>query len=134
MAAGRWEVEECFRILKSDFEARPVYLSRKDRIEAHFLTCFLALLVYRIVEQGLEGSFTCSEILGALRQMRVGEIKGEGFRPLYVRDAVTDALHAAFGFRTDFEIVPTRQMRKIIRQTHHRSLITTKREAGKDSE
>ena len=133
VASGRWEVEECFRIMKSDFGARPVYLSRRDRIEAHFLTCFLALLVYRMLERKLGDRFTCSETLGALRQMRMEEVRGEGWHPLYVRDAVTDALHDAFGFRTDFEIVPESQMKKIIRTTHHRGAITTKSEAGKDT-
>ena len=51
---GRWEIEESFRIMKSEFEARPVYLQRDDRIKAHFLTCFIALLIYRILEKKLD--------------------------------------------------------------------------------
>ena len=47
----RWEIEECFRIMKCEFKARPVYLSRDDRIQAHFTTCFLALVVYRYLEK-----------------------------------------------------------------------------------
>lgn len=47
----RWEIEECFRIMKTDFEARPVYLNRQDRILAHFITCFLSLIVYRYLEK-----------------------------------------------------------------------------------
>jgi transposase len=47
----RWEIEESFRIMKTDFEARPVYLSREDRIRAHFLTCYLSLLIFRILEK-----------------------------------------------------------------------------------
>lgn len=47
----RWQVEECFRIMKTDFEARPVYVKRKDRILTHFITCFIALIVYRYLEQ-----------------------------------------------------------------------------------
>ena len=125
VAAGRWEVEECFRIMKTEFEARPVYLSRKDRIEAHFLTCFLALLVYRILERRLGSRFTCAEIVAKLREMRMERVKGEGWRPLYVRDELTDALHVAFGFRTDYEIVPDKQMKKIFRLTESRVPITT---------
>ena len=49
----RWEIEECFRIMKTDFEARPVYLNRKDRILAHFITCFISLIVYRYLEKKL---------------------------------------------------------------------------------
>lgn len=132
LAAGRWQVEECFRIMKGEFRARPVFLSRRDRIEAHFLTCFLALLIYRILEKRLGGRFSCPEIVDTLRGMQMEEVTGEGWRPLYMRTEVTDALHDAFGFRTDFEIVPVRQMNKIVRKTHRKGPITTKKEAGKD--
>ena len=120
VAAGRWEIEECFRIMKDEMEARPVYLSREDRIRAHFLTCFVALLVFRIVEKRLDGAFTCPQIVDALRSMEVERVRGEGWRPLYTRTEVTDALHEAFGFRTDYEIVPEAAMRDIIRQTRRR--------------
>ena len=50
----RWEIEENFRIMKSEFEARPVYVQRDDRIKAHFLTCYISLLVYRLLEKKLE--------------------------------------------------------------------------------
>ena len=130
VAAGRWEVEECFQIMKSEFEARPVYLSREDRIRAHFLTCFLALLLYRVVERRLGGRFTCPEIVAKLREMRMERVPGEGWRPLYVRDGLTDALHEAFGFRTDYEIVPDRAMKEIFRTTSVGTAITTRREAG----
>lgn len=43
----RWEIEENFRIMKTDFKARPVYVRREDRIKAHFLICFISLLLYR---------------------------------------------------------------------------------------
>ena len=59
----RWEIEESFRIMKSEFEARPVYLQRDDRIEAHFLTCFIALMIYRILEKKLGDKYTCEEII-----------------------------------------------------------------------
>lgn len=130
VAAGRWEVEECFQIMKTEFEARPVYLSRRDRIEAHFLTCFLALLLYRIVERRLGGRFTCPEVVAKLREMRMERIPGEGWRPLYVRDELTDALHEAFGFRTDYEIVPDRRMKEIFKMTASGTPITTRKEAA----
>lgn len=65
---GRWEIEESFRIMKSEFEARPVYLKRDDRIKAHFTTCFIALLIYRILERKLDSQFTCDEIISTLRK------------------------------------------------------------------
>lgn len=133
VAAGRWQVEECFRIMKGEFRARPVFLSRRDRIEAHFLTCFLALLIYRILEKRLGCLWTCPEIADTLRNMRMEEAKGEGYRPLYVRTEITDALHEAFGFRTDFEIVPQSQMRRILKKTHQKASITTRKRASRDS-
>jgi hypothetical protein len=75
----RWQIEECFRIMKSEFKARPVYLSRDDRIKAHFTTCFLALLIYRILEKKLEDKYTCSEIIDGLVDMNFFELKGEGY-------------------------------------------------------
>ena len=113
----RWEIEECFRIMKSEFEARPVYLTREERIEAHFITCFIALVIYRLLEKRLHEEFTCPEIIKELREMNFMEIKGEGYVPIYTRTDFTDALHEAFGFRTDYQIVTTSMMKKILKQT-----------------
>jgi len=113
----RWEIEECFRIMKSEFKARPVYLRKDDRIEAHFITCFISLVIYRLLEKKLEEKFTCHEIISELREMNFKEIKGEGYEPIYTRTDFTDALHEAFGFRTDYEIVNNRQMKKIFKTT-----------------
>ncbi|GGB63759.1 IS1634 family transposase [Virgibacillus dakarensis] len=112
----RWEIEESFRIMKSELKSRPVYVRKEDRIEAHFLTCFLALLTYRIVEQKLEEAFTCPAVIQKLRNMEVMEVSGEGYVPLYERDELTDKLHKVFGFRTDYEIVPIKDMKKILKQ------------------
>lgn len=114
---GRWEIEETFRILKSEFRTRPVYLRRETRIRAHFLTCFLSLLIYRILEKKLDERFTCSELVSTLRNMEMQELDGEGYVPVYTRTAITDALHDIFGFRTDFEIVTQKKMKNIFKQT-----------------
>lgn len=116
----RWEIEECFRILKSEFKARPVYLKRDDRIAAHFTTCFIALVIYRILEKKLKEQFTCSTIVKALRKMNFRKLKKEGYIPTYTRTEFTDILHDTFGFRTDYEIVTLKQMKKIFRQTKKR--------------
>ncbi len=113
----RWEIEECFRLLKTDFKARPVYLSRDDRIKAHFTTCFLSLTIYRYLEKRLKEKFTSSEIIRQLRDMNFYSIPGEGYIPTYTRTDFTDALHEAFGFRTDYQIVTTKQMKKIFKDT-----------------
>ena len=114
----RWQIEECFRIMKTEFRARPVYLSRRDRIQGHFLTCFVALLAYRLMDDRLGGEFTCGQLLSTLRGMEMLELPGEGWIPAYTRDDVTDALHDAFGFRTDYEIVTNRRMGKVLTAAH----------------
>jgi len=113
----RWEIEECFRIMKSEFRARPVYLSDDDRIEAHFVTCFISLVIYRLLEKRLNEKFTCHEIISELRNMNFKEIKDEGYEPIYTRTDFTDALHEAFGFHTDYQIVTTKQMKNIFKNT-----------------
>lgn len=113
----RWEIEECFRIMKTEFKARPVYLSRKDRISAHFTTCFTALVIYRILEQKLNEKYTCEELIDTIRSMDMLIAPGEGYIPTYTRTDITDALHDAFGFRTDYQITSQKNMRKILNQT-----------------
>jgi len=115
----RWEIEECFRIMKSEFKARPVYLSNDDRIEAHFTTCFISLILFRLLEKKLNEKFTCHEIITGLRDMNFFTAKGEGYIPTYTRTDFTDALHEVFGFRTDYEIVTTSMMKKILKGTKY---------------
>lgn len=110
---GRWEIEESFRIMKSDFLARPVNLSREDRIKAHFMTCFISLFIYRLLEKKLNYKFTTSRILETLRGMNVLEIKGDGYIPEYIRADITDELHELFNFRTDYEINTYKDFKKI---------------------
>ncbi|WP_059067253.1 IS1634 family transposase [Mediterraneibacter massiliensis] len=114
----RWEIEENFRIMKSEFEARPVFVRREDRIKAHFLTCFISLLVYRLLEKKLGEQFTCNQILETLRNMNVTLLsKDIGYIPSYKRTKLTDNLHNSFGFRTDYEFMRKSTMRTIIKET-----------------
>jgi hypothetical protein len=110
----RWQIEECFRIMKTEFKARPVYLSRDDRIKAHFTTCFIALLIYRLLEKRLGEEFTTDRIIQCLRDMNFYSMPGNGFIPGYTRTDLTDVLHKTAGFQTDFQIVSTVQMKSII--------------------
>ena len=110
---NRWEIEECFRIMKSEFLARPVYLSRDDRIKAHFTTCFLSLILYRYLEKRLQNRYSCTEIIECLRDMNFLRVRGTGSIPCYTRSSLTDDLHKAFGFETDHEVITTDQMKKI---------------------
>jgi len=116
----RWEIEECFRIMKSEFKARPVFLQRDERIAAHFTTCYLALVIYRYLEKGLQNKYTCSEIINGLRSIKFQKIKNEGYVPAYRRTDFTDDLHELFGFRTDYEITRKAKMREILRFTKKR--------------
>jgi transposase len=118
----RWEIEQSFRILKHEFRARPVFLSRDDRIQAHFLTCFISLLIYRILEHRLKAKLPRQEICGAsivrtLKDMDFLDMQGEGYVPLYTRSDMTDAIHDLFGFRTDTEIVTKADMKKNLKKT-----------------
>lgn len=113
----RWEIEESFRIMKSDFKSRPVYHSKDEMIKAHFLTCFLALVVYRYVEKRLNEKYTVPEIIETLRKMDMRLEKDESYIPNYVRTDLTDDLHDKFGFRTDFEVISKKNIKKILRKT-----------------
>ena len=114
----RWEIEENFRIMKTDFEARPVYVRREDRIKAHFLTCYISLLVYRLLEKKLGNHYTCNDILSTLRSMQVTLLSKEsGYIPSYKRTDLTDDLHKAFDFHTDYEFISKSAMRSIIKST-----------------
>jgi transposase len=114
----RWEIEENFRIMKTEFEARPVLVRREDSIKAHFLTCYISLLVYRLLEKKLGEESTCSKILKTLREMNMTLLsKDSGYIPSYKRTKLTDALHTAFGFRTDYEFISKADMRAIIKET-----------------
>lgn len=103
--------------MKSDFEARPVYLKRKDRILAHFITCFIALIVYRYMEKKLDNKYTIDQIIPTLQEMEFMKYEGNGYQPTYTRTDLTDDLHEAFGFCTSKQIVPVAKMRNIISNT-----------------
>lgn len=113
----RWEIEECFRIMKSEFQARPVYLKRQERIIAHFITCFIALIIYRYLEKKLDNKFTCTQIIDTLQEMNFVKHEGKGYQPTYTRTELTDALHEAFDFCTSKQIVPIKKMKKICSET-----------------
>ena len=104
--------------MKTEFRARPIYLQDEDRIRAHFLTCFIALIIYRLLEKNLGEKFTCEEIIETLKSMNMNR-PGEklGYIPNYTRTDITDALHETAGFRTDYEIVNDINMRRILRKT-----------------
>ena len=113
----RWEIEESFRIMKTDFKSRPVYHSKDEMIKAHFIICFLSLIVYRYVEKKLDEKYTAPEIIETLRNMNMKLENETLYIPNYIRTDLTDALHNKFGFRTDFEVISEKNIKKILKQT-----------------
>lgn len=111
----RWQIEAAFRTMKSEFKARPVYLRNDERINAHFLTCFLSLLILRIIEKKIGNEYSEEQILDTLRNMRIGRLRDLGYFNHYTRTKITDALHDAFRFRTDSEFISDTTMKKIIK-------------------
>ncbi len=114
---GRWEIEACFRIMKNELKARPVYLKREDRILAHFLTCFVALLIYRILTKKIRLHLPDENPSG---EMIVKTLASMNF----LEKAVTitfhlysnrhnRCLHDEFGFRTDLEFCLKRRCKKL---------------------
>lgn len=122
----RWQIEECFRIMKTEFDARPVYLQDAQRIKAHFLTCYLSLVIYRYLEKALGEKYTCDQIISTLQEMYVREVVGSGYLPCYKRTDITDHLHEVFGFRTDYHIIPKEKMRKILKSSKTRKKVRKK--------
>ena len=120
VSEGRWQIEDCFRTMKTDFSARPTYVRREDRIHAHFLTCFLALLIIRLLKRELGDICTCGELLAKLKTMNFADVEEQGFMPLYRRDKLTDALHDTCGFRTDYQFITKQSMKTIQKQSKNK--------------
>jgi Transposase len=112
----RWEIEETFRIMKSEFKARPVYLQKDNRIEAHFLICFISMVIFRILEKQLDEKYSAEKIIEKLKEMNVYKIPGEGYIPVYTRDEISDKLHEISEFRTDYQIVKDKKAKEIIKK------------------
>lgn len=113
----RWQIEECFRIMKHEFKARPAFLQRDERIQAHFMTCFLALIVHRYLEIRTENRYTAESLIRQLRDMDMVKLEGYGYTPSYNRTELTDLLHQEFGFDTSKELIPIAKMRNICKNS-----------------
>ena len=110
----RWVIEENFRIMKDELGSRPAFVRREDRIKAHFMTCYISLIVYRLLEKEIGGMFTCDQIIRTLRSMKMTLLTSAGgYIPSYTRTELTDTLHQIFGFRMDYEIITKTSMRTI---------------------
>ncbi len=114
---NRWEIEESFRIMKTEFNARPVFHTNEDAIKAHFLICFLSLTIYRYLEKKLDEKYTVGDIIDTLRDMNLKLDMPDNYSPNYIRTDLTDDLHNKFNFRTDYEILSEKNLKKICKQT-----------------
>lgn len=109
---SRWEIERCFREMKTEFQACPVYLRREERIKSHFL----ALLVFRLFKQKVPG-YSSYELVKTLRKFALTEISPGDYIPIFQRTDLTDKIHESFGFRLDRELITQKYFKKIFNQT-----------------
>ena len=120
VSEGRWQIEDCFRTMKTDFDARPVYVSHEDSIKAHFLICFLALLHFRLLKRDLKTPCTTEQLLKVLKDIKFADVEDQGFMPVYERQKITDELHENCGFRTDYQLITKRKMKHIQKKSKRR--------------
>jgi len=110
---GLWRIEESFKITKSDLKTRPVYLSRQDRIESHFLICFIALIIIRIVQHKLGGKYSANHIIESLRRIECTRID----KNLYIFDHVDEislAIKGALGVDFSKEFLTLKEIKYIL--------------------
>lgn len=120
----RWEIEESFRIMKTEFKSRPIYLQTDERIKAHFLTCFLSLFIYRILEKKLDEKYTTREIISTLQNMKIKHYEGYGYIPVYTRTEITDKLEEISGLEMSTEIISNKKLKKILKQSKVQNITT----------
>ena len=110
---GLWRIEESFKITKSDLKTRPVYLSRQDRIESHFLICFIALTIIRILQRKLGGNYSATLILDSLRNIECSRVD----KNLYIfdyADEISLALKDALGIDFSREFLTLKEIKYIL--------------------
>jgi len=120
MYHGLWKIEQSFRVTKSELNARPVYVSRKDRIKSHFLTCFISLLIVRILEHELNHEFSSEQIITSMRKANVVELNSTTFKTLYY-DKVLQKLKKVFDIEFGMNLYTRAGLRKMLAGTKKRS-------------
>jgi len=115
IATFRQSVHDYFRILSMEVPEKGANLNISEQIDAHFITCYSALTVYSALLRKLNAVDNANECMQTLRQMNFMKIHSEGYIPLYTRTDMTDLLHDCAGFRTDYEIVNSNHMNKLIK-------------------
>ncbi|WP_323088960.1 hypothetical protein [Allobaculum sp. JKK-2023] len=128
---SRWEIEESFMIMKSELESRPIYVSREEAIKGHLLICFIALLVYRILEQYLESMDSCFEIFKTLRQMNVHRLKNDYYVPSFERNVITDRLIDIFNYNVDREVITLQNLKKFLKNSKGKNVTQVRAQVKK---
>lgn len=118
ISSQRYKIEDCFRVMKTNFSARPVYHHKKERIISHFLICYTALLIYRLLEKQLDDRkmhFTTENIIETLKNMEVTNLEDMCYASLYQRSKVSDALEEIYKLDLDRKYYQPKELSKKIR-------------------
>jgi len=117
VSANRYKIEDCFRVMKTNFSARPVYHQKRDRIIAHFMICYTALLIYRILEKKLDLNgthFTVENIIETLKNMNVANIEDMCYMSTYTSSKACTALNAIMELGLDKKYYQPKELNKKI--------------------
>ena len=112
-----YEIEHLFRTTKSFLDSRPVYLQRSDRIRTHFLICFLAMVILKILQKQLAmPDISIDRLISTLRDLKLAHIRGAGYIPLFERDELTDRLQEITGICIDTQIIKQKTLNSLYRK------------------
>lgn len=119
VAQNRYKIEDCFRIMKTNFDARPVFLRKPERIRAHFLICYTALLIYRLMECKLDDNLThvtTSNLIKTLRNMNVVNMDDMYYKSIYSGSQALDALEKCFELQLNRKYYKPSDLNKIVKK------------------
>lgn len=119
VAQNRYKIEDCFRIMKTNFDARPVFLRKPERIRAHFLICYTALLIYRLMECKLDDNLThvtTSNLIKTLRNMNVVNMDDMYYKSIYSGSQTLDALERCFELQLNRKYYKPSDLNKIVKK------------------
>ena len=113
---NRWEIEESFRIMKTNFLSRPAFVYKPEHIKAHFLTCFIALTIYRILEKKLDNKYTVDEIIDNLKRINVVPIKSDIlYKTTYNGSKFIETLNDSLNINLDKEYYQINELKKYLK-------------------
>lgn len=118
ISSQRYKIEDCFRVLKTNFSARPIFHHNRERIKAHFMVCFTALLIYRLLEAKLNTQgmrFTTEDTIETLRNMEVVNIQDMYYRAIFSDSKICTALNDVFALGLNKKNYLPKELNKIIK-------------------